>query len=100
MAESDGGVRHRVAPGLHRAHTQARPDPGLGGRRRGRPGCLPQGLRNILTYTCPTAGGQCSVSNCWGRAACRERSTWCILFPVQARSVRHDIPSPSMGDAR
>jgi hypothetical protein len=47
------GVRHRFAPGLHRAHTPVRPYTWPGGRCRGRLVCLPQVLRNILTYTCP-----------------------------------------------
>jgi hypothetical protein len=48
-------VRHRFAPGLHRAHTPVGPSTGLRGRRRGRPVCLPQVRRNILTYTCAEA---------------------------------------------
>jgi threonine aldolase len=37
-----------------RAPTQVRPYTGLGGRRRGRPVCLPRVLRKILTYTLPS----------------------------------------------
>jgi hypothetical protein len=36
---------------LHRAHTQVRPYTWLRGSRRGRPVCLPQVRRKILTYT-------------------------------------------------